>query len=122
MSCGKQLKIIRCANNLKQYQVADALGISRSTYSSYEIGRRDVDLKILSQLSHFYKISMDCFFEDAYVESVNENDKYEGALEERFLSQLSSSEIDLIAKLRAMSDEDKEEIINLAASKVVSKP
>ena len=51
MSCAKQLKIIRCANKLKQYQVADALGISRSTYCSYETGRRNVDLELLSMLA-----------------------------------------------------------------------
>ncbi len=122
MSCAKQLKIIRCANKLKQYQVADALGISRSTYCSYETGRRSVDLEILSKLSHFYKISMDSFFEDAYVETVNENDNYESVLSEKYLSQLSTEEISLIAKLRAMSDEDKNEIITIANSKVTSKP
>lgn len=122
MSCAKQLKIIRCANKLKQYQVADALGISRSTYCGYETGRRSVDLEILSKLARFYKISMDDFFEDAYVETVNENDGYEADLKEKYLSELSAEEIFLVAKLRAMNDEDKNEIIKLAESKVISKP
>ena len=66
MSCGNQLKIIRCTNKLKQYQVADALGISRSAYCSYETGRRSVDLDTLSKLSHFYNLPVDCFFESSY--------------------------------------------------------
>jgi transcriptional regulator with XRE-family HTH domain len=122
MSCAKQLKAIRCANKLKQYQVADALGISRSTYCSYETGRRNVDLQLLSMLSHFYRIPIDSFFEDSYADSVHEDDRYESVIEERFLSQLSDSEINLIAKLRAMNEKDKEEIISIVNNKVKSKP
>jgi transcriptional regulator with XRE-family HTH domain len=122
MSCSKQLKIIRCANKLKQYQVADALGISRSTYCSYETGRRSVELETLSKLSHFYKLPIDSFFEDSYVDVVSENDNYECDFDEKYLSQLSAEEISLIAKLRAMNDKDKEEIITIANSKVTSKP
>ena len=122
MSCAKQLKNIRCANKLKQYHVADALGISRSTYCGYETGRRSVDLEVLSKLSHFYKISIDCFFEDSYVESVGENDEYENDSNVKYLSQLSDEEVNVIAKLRAMADEEKEEIISIVNSKVISKP
>ena len=122
MSCGNQLKIIRNANKLKQYQVADALGISRSTYCSYETGRRSVDVETLSKLSYFYKLPMDCFFEDSYVDNINEDDKYENDFDVKYLSQLSAEEISLIAKLRAMNDEDKKEVITIANSKVASKP
>lgn len=122
MSCGNQLKIIRNANKLKQYHVADALGISRSTYCSYETGRRSVDVETLLKLSFFYKLPMDCFFEDYYVENINEEDKYENDIDAKYLSQLSTEEISLVAKLRAMDDKDKEEIIAIANSKVTSKP
>jgi transcriptional regulator with XRE-family HTH domain len=122
MSCSKKLKIIRCANKLKQYQVADALGISRSTYCSYETGRRSVELETLEKLSHFYKLPIDNFFEDSYVDVVGEDDNYERDFDTKFLSQLSAEEISLIAKLRTMNDEDKEEIIKMANSKVISKP
>ncbi len=122
MSCGNQLKIIRSANKLKQYQVADALGISRSTYCSYETGRRSVDVETLSKLSYFYKLPMDCFFEDSYVDNINEDDKYENDFDVKYLSQLSAEEISLIAKLRAMNEKDKEEIIAIANGKVTSKP
>lgn len=122
MSCANQLKDIRRANKLKQYQVADALNISRSTYCSYETGRRSVDTNILLKLSHFYKISIDCFFEGSYDENVSEDEKYESGLDVKYLSQLSTEEISLIAKLRAMDDKDKEEVITIANSKVISKP
>ncbi len=122
MSCAKQLKIIRCVNKLKQYHVADALGISRSTYCSYETGRRNVEIETLSKLSHFYKLPIENFVEDSYVEEVNDNDNYENDIDAKYLSQLSAKEISLIAKLRAMNEEDKQEIVAIVNSKVVSKP
>ena len=122
MSCAKQLKIIRCANKLKQYQVADALGISRSTYCSYETGRRNVEIETLSRLSRFYKLPIENFIEEAYVEEVNDNDNYENDIDARYLSQLSAKEISVIAKLRAMNEEDKQEIVEIINSKVISKP
>ena len=122
MSCAKQLKIIRCANKLKQYQVADALGISRSTYCSYETGRRNVEIETLSRLSRFYKLPIENFIEEAYVEAVNETDNYECDIDAKYLSQLSAKEISLIAKLRAMNEEDKQEIVEIINSKVISKP
>ncbi len=118
----RQLKIIRCQNNLKQYQVADALGISRSTYCSYETGRRSIDIDTLVRLSKFYNLSLDIFFDDIKTDFVADNDSYEREMDTRFLSQLSSDEIALIAKYRAMSKEDKKEIADLAKSKVKSKP
>ena len=118
----RQLKIIRCHNKLKQYQVADALGISRSTYCSYETGRRSIDLDTLVRLSKFYNLSLDLFFNELNIEMISENDNYEKDADTRFLSQLSSDEITLIAKYRAMTKEDRKEIVDLAKSKVVSKP
>ncbi len=53
---------------------------------------------------------------------VCESDTYETESDTKFLSQLSSDEIALIAKYRAMSKDDKKEIVDLAKSKVKSKP
>ncbi len=122
MGCSDKLKIVRCANKLKQYQVADALGISRSTYCSYETGRRNIDIETLSKLSCFYKLPMNTFLENAYVEEINEDDVYEKNPDVKYLSQLSSQEILLIAKLRAMNEADRKEVIELASSKIESKP
>lgn len=117
----RRLKVIRCQNKLKQYQVAEALGISRSTYCSYETGRRSIDLDTLIRLSKFYNLSLDIFLEELNIDLLAENDNYEFEDDTRFLSQLSSDEIALIAKYRAMTKEDKKEITDLAKSKVKSK-
>lgn len=118
----RQLKIIRLENKLKQYQVADALGISRSTYCSYETGRRSIDIDMLANLSKFYNLPIELFLKELKVDMVCESDTYEAESDTKFLSQLSSDEIALIAKYRAMSKDDKKEIVDLAKSKVKSKP
>ena len=114
----RKLKIIRCQNKLKQYQVAEALGISRSTYCNYETGRRSIDLDTLVRLSKFYNLSLNIFFNELSIDFVTENDNYEFESDTRFLSQLSPDEVALIAKYRAMTKEDKKEITDLAKSKV----
>lgn len=118
MDLGKRLKIIRHQNNLKQQQIADVLGITRSTYCSYEIGRRSVDLDTILKLARFYKLPVEVFIQDGIdTENVAE-DNYENDAETKFLSQLSRDEIALIVKYRMMTKEDKKEIKNLADSKI----
>ena len=114
----RRLKIIRCQNKLKQYQVAEALGISRSTYCSYETGRRSIDLNTLVRLSKFYNLPLAIFLNEMKIDFFEENDNYETESDTRFLSQLSSDEIALIAKYRAVGKEDKKEITDFARSKV----
>ena len=54
-----QMKQIREDHDLSQKDVADYLGIARSTYASYEIGIRPVPAKYVSRLADFYKTSTD---------------------------------------------------------------
>ncbi len=112
----RKLKIIRHQNNLKQQQLADILGITRSAYCSYETGRRSVDLDTIVKLSNFYNIPIENFFEDDLT-IVCDNDNYESEPDTRYLSQLSRDEIALIVKYRMMSKDDKKEIKDLADSK-----
>lgn len=55
----EQLKISREEYNLKQKDIANILGISRSTYSSYEIGRDTIPIKHLNKLCNYFNISID---------------------------------------------------------------
>ena len=49
-----RLKIIRTENRLTQEQVASVLGISRSAYCGYEIGRRKMGTAMIEKLAAFY--------------------------------------------------------------------
>ncbi len=118
MDCSRQLKAIRIKNNLTQQHLADALGVSRSTYCGYEIGRRLIDVDTLVKLARFYKLDINSFIERFDIMAVNEDVKYEQNDDIKYLSQLSKKEADLVAKYRVMSDDDKKELSQLAKSKI----
>ena len=59
MDFGKQLKQARQASGLSQQDVAQALGIDKTTYSGYETGRRQPDLSRLQKLARRLNVSAD---------------------------------------------------------------
>lgn len=54
----QRLKEIREDHDLKQSEVAEALGIKQQ-YSEYEIGKRLIPINYLYQLAIFYNTSID---------------------------------------------------------------
>lgn len=110
----RQLKIFRNQNGLSQQQVADVLGVSRSAYCGYEIGRRDIDVDTIIKLADFYKVSVEKFFEKRIpAEYVYDDDYFEGQPDTRYLSQLSKDERELIVKYRMSDAERQKEVLNL---------
>ena len=55
----RRLKFLREYRQLSQRQVADALHIERSTYTSYETGRSEPSLQNLKRLAALYQVSTD---------------------------------------------------------------
>jgi transcriptional regulator with XRE-family HTH domain len=55
----KRLEELRNLNNLKQYEVANAIGIVRTTYSSYERGERIPDALTLSRIADYFHVTTD---------------------------------------------------------------
>lgn len=53
------IKNIREERDLKQSDIAKVIGIERSTYTSYEIGRDTIPLKHLNSLCNYFNISLD---------------------------------------------------------------
>ncbi len=56
---GRKLREARRARSIKQQQVADYLGIERSTYSYYETGKSLPPIPALYKLSKLFDISAD---------------------------------------------------------------
>ena len=54
-----KLKELRTAHGYNQDYVASALGISRQTYSHYEVGRRTPSSEMLFKLAGLYTISVE---------------------------------------------------------------
>ena len=55
----QRLKEIREDKDLKQSEVASALGIKQQQYSEYEIGKRLIPINYLYKLAIFYNTSID---------------------------------------------------------------
>ncbi len=121
MKYSNQLKIIRLQNKFTQQQLADALGITRSAYCGYEIGRRSPDLDTIIRISEFYNLSLVDFFSKLDNNCVSETSNFDSNEEEWWVSKLTKEERALIASVRSMEEKDKKEVYNLAKSKVNSK-
>lgn len=114
----RQIKIFRNQNRLSQQQVAAYLGVSRSAYCGYEIGRRSVDVDTIIKLADLYKVSVEKFFEKRIpAEYVYDDDYFEGQPDTRYLSQLSKEERELVVKYRILDAERQKEILKLIADK-----
>lgn len=61
-----QLRKARIEAGLTQQQVADAMGITNSTYCGYETGKRQPDVQKIKQLSKILGISGDALLETGY--------------------------------------------------------
>ncbi len=54
-----RIKELRVDKDLSQKELADILNVTRSAYSNYENGIRDVPVEILAQLADYYGTSVD---------------------------------------------------------------
>jgi transcriptional regulator with XRE-family HTH domain len=60
---GENLRAARERLGLTQQQVAQALGVSKSTYCGYETGKRQPDVKKLQQISNILEVEADTLLE-----------------------------------------------------------
>ncbi|MCH5170441.1 MAG: helix-turn-helix transcriptional regulator [Oscillospiraceae bacterium] len=104
-----KLRLIREENKLIQAQVAAVLGVVRSTYCGYEIGRRQISPEQLRTLAKFYRLPINTFF-DIDEKTVNDSEHYDE--QTVYLSSLSKDERDLIVKYRTLNDTEKAEVIS----------
>ena len=55
----EKMKEIREEKEMKQREIAEILGVDRSTYAGWETGKDTIPLRKLFELSNYYKISID---------------------------------------------------------------
>lgn len=60
----QNLKKLREAARYTQEEVAEALGITRSAYSNYESGSREIPYDVLERASDFFGCEMELLFEE----------------------------------------------------------
>lgn len=112
-----QLLVIRKQNKLSQQQLADVLGVSRSTYCSYETGRRTPNIDVLEKLSLFYHLSINTITGIEEFDYLNDDEYYESQPDTRYLSQLSREERELIVNLRRLDNKERKSIKSLVDEK-----
>lgn len=69
MSFGDSLRTARKKKGFTQQQVANAMGLSKSTYCGYETGKRQPDVPKLKMLSKILGVSGDALLETGYEET-----------------------------------------------------
>lgn len=111
----EQLKIIRRANKFTQQGLADAIGIERSTYASYETGRNKPDVILLSKIAKVFDVSSDFILEIDTTVPLNVEDipvQYKKKSGNKLVSTLSKEEKSVLAKYRLLSDNKKTELVD----------
>lgn len=104
-----------------QKQVADLLGVDRSTYSYYELGRINPDIKTIMKLSEIFKVHYTRILESEisyrFSDSKNfeneENDDYKAAL----LGNLTSEEHNALMAFKLLPKDSKVEVIEFINKK-----
>ena len=60
---GRNLKVLREANDLTQEQMSSYLGIGRSAYANYEAGERETPLEVLERSASLLGCELELLFE-----------------------------------------------------------
>ena len=61
MQLHEKLKALRIRNHFTQQDIADRLGVTRSTVSNFEIGRRKPEIDVLEKLAAIYNVDLNYF-------------------------------------------------------------
>ena len=61
----EMLTYLRKKKDMSQQELADKIGVSRSTVGMYETGKREPEIDILQKLSDIYGVSMNTLLDQA---------------------------------------------------------
>ena len=64
-----RLKEIRKQNGLTQEQIANIIGVAKTTYCNYENNVREIDINTLKKLANYYNVTI------GYLLGIEETDK-----------------------------------------------
>ncbi|PWI56670.1 helix-turn-helix domain-containing protein [Sulfoacidibacillus thermotolerans] len=83
---GRRLIQLRNKHQLTQQEIADQLGIPRSTYAQYESDRREIGIDVLKKIAQYYGVSIDWL-----VEFTSSNTKQPSVEETEFLKWIEEN-------------------------------
>ena len=135
MGFSEQLKKARSNMNYTQQQVADLMGITKSTYCGYETGKRQPDVAKIKKLACILNTSGDVLLETGFEKEMSIKDEEKQVCQSYDLEllgeaygykipslniSLKKSDIDLIHKYHAL-DEHGRDIINTILDKELAR-
>lgn len=109
--CGDRLRKLREDKHMKTDEIADMLGISRSGYAYYEIGKRTPTSENIVKLANFYGVSSDYILgvsdmsnNEISKDTINNIDAKAEELLQSFLQMPDSSKISIMRWLKSTLD------------------
>ena len=113
MLLNQRLKHFRTTSGLTQQQVADVLGLDRSTYAYYESGKTTPDIKSVNKLLKVFNIS---YYElmdetDPTTVSVSDPSASDNDEDKLHIFDLSKSEKRLVIYFRVLSPNQQKELL-----------
>lgn len=61
INIGAKIKTLRKGKKMTQFELAEALGITRASVSNYELGRRTPHLSELERIAKYFGVGLDYF-------------------------------------------------------------
>ena len=114
MPLSNKLRLYRRDMHLSQEQVANALGVDRSTYAYYETGKNRPNISMLTQISLLYGVSMAKLIEDEIImtepAAVLHDNVPAYQSDALPMSRLSREEQDFILIFRQLSEEGQKDL------------
>ena len=118
MAINEKLKYYRAKNNFTQTQVSAALGIDRSTYSYYELGKTIPSINMLSNIAKLFNVAifdlLDTEKGSDHLSSTTYNPGYYSGERPLCSATLDREEKDLLLLFRQLDDGNKIELIKKA--------
>lgn len=108
------LKKYRKKAGLTQYELSNVIGVKRSAYAYYEIGKTEPSVAILKKLATIYRISVDELVKDGDNIQSEVNVSSPGPFpdfDDKFYD-LTDIEKQIVVKLRVMSRDERNKIID----------
>lgn len=109
----EKLRHYRESCALSQKQVADALNIERSTYTKYESGVSEPSAKTLVKIAKIFNIDPVELLPMESAEDERVNRLRDATRADSPIFQLSKDERGLIARYRALSKEEKRQVLEM---------
>ena len=127
MLIANRIKAARTVCKLTQQQVADILGIDRSTYTYYETGTNKPSVEVLVKLSEIYNVELSFLAgADKAKSGWNDNESMldiMAAVKDKHITELSKDERKLVAIYRAAGQIDRDrDLISLLINILKSDP